>query len=343
MGKHHTEDYKLSAVKHALRIGNQVETCEVFDCKRSTLQDWIRLYDKTGKVLPTSQTRRSSYKITQSHLNFMKKELKEKPDIFMEDLKNKLEQEFPGFNISREHIAKVLRNNNKTRKRLRIVHEPSLYRGKERDHKQEVKDYIEQARNLDLDKIICLDETAIYASLKPSYARCNSGKRCYIKTTDSQVHKHYSLLVAISNKNTIGWELYEKGAVNSERLSDFIKKFINGNHTGYTIVMDNAMFHKSNIVKNAVKEGGNELLYSVPYYPRSNPIEQFFSQMKHYIKKESPIKFDDIKKVVSSSIQKVKPKNYENYYLHAFRAEWLRKTRRQKLKNTKVYKVDTLN
>jgi len=41
MGKHHTEDYKLSAVKYALRTDNQVETCEVFDCKRSSLQDWI--------------------------------------------------------------------------------------------------------------------------------------------------------------------------------------------------------------------------------------------------------------------------------------------------------------
>jgi hypothetical protein len=39
MGKHHTEDYKLSAVKYALRTDNQVETCEVFDCKRSSLQE----------------------------------------------------------------------------------------------------------------------------------------------------------------------------------------------------------------------------------------------------------------------------------------------------------------
>jgi hypothetical protein len=37
MGKHHTEDYKLSAVKYALRTDNQVEICKVFDCKRSSL------------------------------------------------------------------------------------------------------------------------------------------------------------------------------------------------------------------------------------------------------------------------------------------------------------------
>ena len=93
-----------------------------------------------------------------------------------------------------------------------------------------------------------------------------------MKTTDSQVHTHYSLLVAISNNKTVDWTLYEKGDVNAERLVEFIRKFINSHYTGYTVVMDNAMFHKSNTVKDAVKEGGNEVLYSVPYYP---PIQSY--------------------------------------------------------------------
>ena len=132
-GKHHTEDYKLSAVKYALRTGNQVETCEVFDCKRQSLQDWLRLYEATGKVIPASQTRRTSYKITQAHLDFLRAELRKKPEIFMEDLKHMLEEKVPGLSVSREHIAKVLRDNNKTRKRLRKIHQPSTYRGKTRD------------------------------------------------------------------------------------------------------------------------------------------------------------------------------------------------------------------
>ena len=84
MGKHHTEDYKLSAVRYALRTDNQVETCEVFDCKRKSLQDWLRLYEATGKVIPASKTRRTSYKITQSHLDFLMAELKKNHEIFME-------------------------------------------------------------------------------------------------------------------------------------------------------------------------------------------------------------------------------------------------------------------
>lgn len=103
------------------------------------------------------------------------------------------------------------------------------------------------------------------------------------------------------------------------------------------------MFHKSNIIRNAVKEGGNTILYSVAYYPCSNPIEQYFSQLKHYIKKDLPIKFEDIKQVIVRSIERIKRTHYNNYFLHAFRADWLRKTQKAKLKEPKLYKLDPTN
>ncbi|NBR62186.1 MAG: hypothetical protein EBT86_11250 [Actinobacteria bacterium] len=235
-------------------------------------------------------------------------------------------------------MGRLLRDNDKTRKRLRKRHEPKTYRGKERNHKGEVQEYLKQARKYDLDKIICLDETAIYANLHPSYARCDIGKRCYIKSDDNKVFTHYSLLVAITNKKTIGWTIYEKGAVNAERLVEFINEFITGKYEDNLVIMDNAMFHKSPEVKKAVADSKNTIQYTVPYYPRSNPIEQYFSQMKHYLKKESPISFTDIKKVVEKSIAKVKEQNYNNYFLHAFRSETLLKTRKTRRRTPKVYK-----
>jgi transposase len=304
MGKHHTEDYKLSAVKYALRTDNQVETCEVFDCKRSSLQEWIDLYQKTGSPVRKTRKNRVAYKVKKEHIHFLRAELKKKPDIFMPDLKGLLEQKYHDVSLTSVHIGRLLRDNNKTRKRLRKIHQPATYRGNPREHQKEVSTFIQEARKYSMDKIICLDETAIYPALHPSYARCDSGKRCYVKTTDSKVFKHYSLLVAITNKDTLAFELYEQGAVNAKRLAEFIITHIKGKYTGYLIIMDNAMFHKSPEVKKAVEESGNKILYSVAYYPRSNPIEQYFNQVKHYIKKESPIRFVDIKKTLEKSINR---------------------------------------
>ena len=50
--------------------------------------------------------------------------------------------------------------------------------------------------------------------------------------------------------------------------------------------MDNARPHKSLLLQKLVKESCNTLLYTVSYHPETNPIEEFFSQLKHYIRKK---------------------------------------------------------
>ena len=38
------------------------------------------------------------------------------------------------------------------------------------------------------------------------------------------------------------------------------------------------------------------ILSSVAYHPKTNPIEEFFSQLKHYIRKKSPQNYNEIRK-----------------------------------------------
>ena len=46
--------------------------------------------------------------------------------------------------------------------------------------------------------------------------------------------------------------------------------------------MDNGGAHKSQKIKDIVKESKNNLLYSVPYRPKTNAIESWFNQFKYY-------------------------------------------------------------
>jgi transposase-like protein len=53
MTKHKTEDYKNSTVKYYLnndKVDGYKKTCKIFDCKKSTLRDWIKRYN-TSKNL----------------------------------------------------------------------------------------------------------------------------------------------------------------------------------------------------------------------------------------------------------------------------------------------------
>jgi len=39
--------------------------------------------------------------------------------------------------------------------------------------------------------------------------------------------------------------------------------------------MDNAVIHRSKIIRQIIEESNNDLLYSVPYHPETNAIEEF--------------------------------------------------------------------
>ena len=55
------------------------------------------------------------------------------------------------------------------------------YRGKERNHKQEILDYLAKVKEHNINDIIALDETGIYAGLHTSYGRYNLGKDAVIR------------------------------------------------------------------------------------------------------------------------------------------------------------------
>jgi transposase len=327
--KQHSSDYKLSAIKDYEKTGNFTETCRVFDCKRQSLKRWYSNYKK-NKSLTRKARKQGSYKVNNELVKYAKMRVKEKPDIFIVDLLSEIKGEFPDITISRQHLGELLRDNNKTRKRLRHIHEPTLFWGKERNHKKEVIDYINEVKEYDINKIIALDETGIYASLHGTYGRCDLGKRCSYKTTDNKVFKKYSLLVAINTKGVIGWKLYEEGAVNSERLTSFIKENITSQFEDNLLIMDNAGFHKTKEVKEEINKM-NDFIYTVSYYPRSNPIENFFSKLKYSIRKESPLSYNAIHKTIEKAIDNMKEKEFRNYFAYAFDKDAVKK----------VYKKDS--
>jgi len=173
------------------------------------------------------------------------------------------------------------------------------------------------------------------------YSRCDLGKRCVFKTNDTFMFRKYTLLVAINNSKCIGWTMFEKGAMNKERLVEFMNVYIFRKYKDHLIVMDNAGGHRNNYVWDSITESGNKYLHSVPYTPTTNPIEAFFNQLKHYLKQnKSVLRYNELHKSVENAIAKVKPENYRNYFNYAydkkkFKLPSTHSTRKRTLKNYK--------
>ena len=103
-------------------------------------------------------------------------------------------------------------------------------------------------------------------------------------------------------------------------ILDFYNHYINDKYKNHLIIMDNARIHVSKIIRETIENDNNHLLYSVPYHPETNSIEEFFSQLKHYIKKESPNTYDNIYKVITNILEKkITKEHLTNYLKHSYK------------------------
>ena len=145
------------------------------------MRRWIIRYESNS--LETIKQQKESYKIKEKHVEYALKLLKKSPTLSISMLWSKLNEKFSDFEISRSHLAKVIRDNNYTRKRTKIRHYPETRYGKSIDLNKEIKTFYKITDKYSIDKIISIDETSIHAQISNSYSRCALGKRCIKKTT----------------------------------------------------------------------------------------------------------------------------------------------------------------
>ena len=116
----------------------------------------------------------------------------------------------------------------------------------------------------------------------------------------------------------MGWDLYEKGGIDSDRLYEFLEKYITKKYKNKLIILDNASSHRNDTIKNFIKNSGNDYLYILPYKHYLNPIENYFNELKYYIKQKQPMNYDKIKESVEFGIKNIKKEHYENYFYNAY-------------------------
>jgi len=188
-----------------------------------------------------------------------------------------------------------------------------------------------------LDDIICIDETSINSLQKRNHCYNEIGKRCVIKTQSQEVFKKYTGIFAISTKGVLGWELYEKNGINTDRLYEFLETYITNKYKNKLIILDNASSHRSDKIKELVNKN-NKILYSVPYQHFTNSIENYFSMLKSRLQKLNGLTHEKLKENITNVIRGIPKEKYENIFKGAYNRDVVyvkNKTRKRKLKNYK--------
>lgn len=315
MGKHRTEDYKLSAVKYYLKSGSYRKTCKIFDCKKSSLSLWVKKYQKNKKIQRKKRIPKKR-KVTEDIMKFVKEHIYSKPNVTLKQLSKLIKQKYK-VKLHYTTVYKIIKELGITRKKLRKRYYPFKKKDQELDN---LIEFYEEILDIDKKKVISIDETAIYLNMTLGYGRSKKGRRAYLKT-HIYPFKKYNMLCAIKCGKVVGYELYgdlQRG-IGQKEFIEFIDKHIKNKYVNHTILLDNASFHRSNNIKSKILSTNNTYKYTIPYHPETNPIEEFFNQLKHYIKLESPQSFQEIVRVVHDTIRdKIKPIHLKNYFNHLY-------------------------
>jgi len=335
--KHKSEDYKITVVKYFIKANKtQEEVCKIFGCSPRSLIRWIERYKKEGSIKRHSR-KSISYKITKEQVKYILDELRKNKTITLEDLHIKAKEKFKDFNISIMHLSRIIKDNHISLKLTHIRHEPILRFGKEIDINKNIKEFYKEVKKYKIEDIICIDESSINALQNRYHCYNDIGKRCVIKTQSQEVFKKYTGIFAISSNGVEGWELYEKGEINVDRLYNFLEQNITSKYKNKLIILDNASSHRHEKIKELVNKHNN-LLYSVPYQHFTNSIEGYFSLLKSKLRKLEGLKYNELKENIKKVIKDIPKENYKNILKGAYERQdfYIKKT--SKTKKYKNYK-----
>lgn len=220
--------------------------------------------------------------ITPVMLDALRDHLAENPDLYVEEMVAFLRDEF-GILSSPSSLKRALAGAGWTRKKAQQ---------KATEQSPELRDFyqhkLSQFRSYQL---VFVDESG--CDKRVGYRRSGWAPLGVTPVQISKFHRgqRYQILPAYTQDGVLISRIFS-GSTDAKFFESFIEQLLQ--HCGKwpepkpVLVMDNASFHHSDRVKKFCADAGVKLLYLPPYSPDFNPIEEFFAELKCYIKKVWP-------------------------------------------------------
>jgi transposase len=128
-----------------------------------------------------------------------------------------------------------------------------------------------------------VDETGFDAPLFREYGYGRRGTRVCGDRTGKRFARTSMISGLKGNKPVVPMEF--KGYCDTEVVLAWVnQQLIPALKAGDTVIWDNATFHKSKRLAEAFERAGIGLVFLPPYSPDLNPIEQFWSWLKAWIR-----------------------------------------------------------
>lgn len=139
--------------------------------------------------------------------------------------------------------------------------------------------YRDEAQDLDLRRLVFVDESGVNLAMTRLYGRAPRGERV-VGSAPQNYGENVTMLGALSATGlsalmTVG------GATDGEVFTAFVREVLAPTlSAGDIVVLDNLGAHRSAAAREAVEARGARLVFLPPYSPDYNPIERCWSKIK---------------------------------------------------------------
>ena len=217
--------------------------------------------------------------ITPPMLEALREHHFEKPDLYQDEMVVFLWDEFRVL-VTIYSIGRALASIGWTKKAARRI---------AREQNAELRDYylhsISSFRSFHL---VYVDESG--CDKQAGFRRTGWSPSGVIPVQIARFHRgqRYQILPAYAQDGVVLSRVF-RGSTDTVVFEDFIRQLLH--HCGRwpepksVIVMDNASFHRTESIKQMCSAAGVKLVYLPPYSPDLNPIEEFFAELKAFIKR----------------------------------------------------------
>ena len=137
---------------------------------------------------------------------------------------------------------------------------------------------------IDITRMVFIYETWTKTNMAPLRGWGTKGKRLIGRAP----HGHWRTLTFLAALRADGisapWLL--NGPINGESFLTYVREVLLPTlRPGDVVVLDNLGSHKAKAIRQIIRNVGARLVFLPPYSPDLNPIEQFFSKLKHNLRK----------------------------------------------------------
>jgi len=161
-----------------------------------------------------------------------------------------------------------------------------------------------------------VDEMGCVTGMSRTYGYALRGERA-VSYEPGGKGTRLSLIGALSTEGFLGG-LEIEGSVNGEVFEAFVEQILVPQlRPGKKVIWDNVSFHRRENVRELIESHGATVKFLPAYSPEFNPIEECWSKLKAWLRKQAARTVEALQEAITKAIQQITLKDIEGWFRHA--------------------------